>query len=81
MARTPLMQEIERAAAQAAAPTRRELLKHAGAAGVAVALGSMARGLPAAQAATAPRIVVVGAGAAGLTCASRLKQAGYAARG
>jgi hypothetical protein len=54
MARTPLMQEIERAAAQAAAPTRRDLLKRAGAAGAAVALGSMARGLPGARAATAP---------------------------
>jgi monoamine oxidase len=36
------------------------------------------RWAPAANAATAPRIVIVGGGLAGLTCAYRLKQAGYA---
>ncbi|MDP9344310.1 MAG: FAD-dependent oxidoreductase [Actinomycetota bacterium] len=80
MARTPLLSGVQRAAAEAAADlggyTRRDVLRRAGLAGAAVAVG--ARWAPAVNAATAPRIVIVGGGLAGLTCAYRLKQAGYA---
>jgi monoamine oxidase len=46
-----------------------------------VAAGTLAfRPRPAANQATAPRIVIVGAGLAGLACAYQLKQAGYSAQ-
>jgi monoamine oxidase len=79
VARTPLAQTIERAYAEVSEQrtTRRGLLKKAGAAGVAVAGAStMGRFAKAAYGATQPKIAVIGAGLAGLTCAYRLKQAG-----
>jgi monoamine oxidase len=61
--------------------TRRTFLKEAGALGIAAA-GATAFGrlAPLARAAGDLRIVVVGAGLAGLTCAYRLKQAGLTAQ-
>jgi monoamine oxidase len=95
MARTQLFGRLQRAASVAAEAAtrnvstdqvlaehgerrlnRRDLLKLAGATGLAAGLSTL--GARPAGAATA-RIVVVGAGLAGLTCAYRLKQAGYAA--
>jgi monoamine oxidase len=79
MARTALMSKVQLAAADAAmGTTRREAIKRAGA--VTAGLALTRPWMPMAQAATAPRIVVVGGGLAGLTAAYRLKQAGYAAQ-
>src|SRR3954447_16018262 len=81
MARTPLAGRIERLAAEVGAGyTRRDALKRAGVAtGAAVAAGAV-RWAPLANAATTPRIAVVGGGLAGLTATYRLKQAGYVAQ-
>ena len=59
--------------------TRRELLRRGailGLAGTAALTVDRSAGV---RAASAPRIAVIGAGLAGLTCAYRLKQAGYTA--
>src|SRR5215217_8750043 len=69
MARTPLASQVE-----AIALSRRQLLGAAGAAAVSVAAWT-----PRARAATGSRVVIVGGGLAGLTCAYRLKQAGVEA--
>jgi monoamine oxidase len=84
MARTPLMENVQRAVGEVARDhaegrtTRAELLKRAGVAGLGVA--ALGRLTPAARAAAPPSIVVVGAGLAGLSCAYRLRQAGYVAQ-
>ncbi len=84
MARTPLMENVQRAVGEVAAEnggwrtTRSGLLKKAGVAGLG--LTAFGRLTPAARANSSSTIVVVGAGLAGLTCAYRLKQAGYIAQ-
>jgi monoamine oxidase len=79
MTRTPLAGKLAEAAAIAAEDsglTRRQVI--AGGTGLAVA-AALSGPLPRALAAGGPRIVVVGAGLAGMSCAYQLKQAGYRA--
>jgi monoamine oxidase len=83
VARTPLAQRIEDAYAEVAEErtTRLGLLKRTATAGAAVAgMSTMGRFAKTAYGASAPRIAIVGAGLAGLTCAYRLKQAGLNAQ-
>jgi monoamine oxidase len=73
MARTPLLRQLQNLAEQQnplPRPSRRGFLKTAAASLAAPA---------ALQAAIAPRVAIVGAGLAGLTCAYQLRQAGIAA--
>jgi monoamine oxidase len=81
MARTPIAGQLQVLAAEVdAGHTRREVIMKAGAAAGGLALAGAATWAPLAGAATAPRIAVVGAGLGGLTCAYRLKQAGFPAQ-
>jgi len=80
MARTPLASKLQNVAREDDAKRgidRRRFLRNAGV--LAVSAGAFGRLSPAARAAGAPKIVVVGGGLAGLTCAYRLQQAGYTA--
>ena len=82
MARTPLMNSLQDAAAEAAADrggvTRRQALTGAAAAAALAALPARAFAAPSPGA--TPRVVVVGGGLAGLTAAYRLGQAGITAQ-
>jgi monoamine oxidase len=86
MARTPLANAVEEAVAKIAdeqtRTTRRRFLKGAGATVVGASLlGRLAEpGIAKGSPPPGTRIIVVGAGLAGLTCAYRLQQAGYAAQ-
>jgi monoamine oxidase len=83
MARTPLAQTLQDIAVEAAQDerglTRLDLFRTAGAAGAGFALAGTVGRVATANAATAPRIAIVGAGLAGLSCALDLRRAGYAA--
>jgi monoamine oxidase len=73
MPRTPLAASLQRIALEAHS-TRRQFIGAAGAAALATALR-----VPRASAASSQKVVVVGAGLAGLTAAYRLQQAGVTA--
>ena len=81
MARTPLAGAVQDAVAEIAAgerrTTRARFVKEAGIG--AIGLTALGRLAAPARGAAAPKIVVVGAGLAGLSAAYQLKQAGYAA--
>ncbi|MDT7547943.1 MAG: monoamine oxidase [Actinomycetota bacterium] len=73
--------EMQGGSAAAVDTSRRDFLRRSGTVAVA-AVGATALGdwRPAANAATAPRVAVVGAGLAGLSAAYQLKKAGYSAQ-
>jgi monoamine oxidase len=83
MARTPLANAVEEAAARIAddelRTTRRGLIKSAGAAALGVTMLGKLAGPARAGGHDGPRIAVIGAGLAGLSCAYRLQQAGLLA--
>jgi monoamine oxidase len=76
MARTPLANVVQAAAAELPT-TRRRFVAQAGAA--ALGLTALGRLTAPARSATAPKIIVVGAGLAGLSAAYALRNAGYLA--
>lgn len=81
MAKTPLLQHTRHALRQAVSHphglTRRQFLKSAGALSAGLTLGTLPLKARAISSVTDPKIVIVGAGLAGLTCAYYLTQAGY----
>src|SRR3954471_7921407 len=81
MARTPIAGRLEQIAGEInSGYTRRDAIKRAGVAAGGAMVAGATRWAPLANAATAPRIVVIGGGLAGLTATYRLKQAGYVAQ-
>jgi monoamine oxidase len=76
MARTPLANAVQAAAAERST-TRRRFVEQAGVA--ALGLTALGRLAAPARGAAAPKIVVVGAGLAGLSAAYALRNAGYVA--
>jgi monoamine oxidase len=83
MARTPLADALQRATAEVASQERRVSRRDALKLGGAFGLATAAAAVPFTEARSAPaptrRIVIVGGGLAGLTCAYELKQAGQTA--
>jgi monoamine oxidase len=87
MPRTPLANLVSSAWWQAGTelqaergPSRRDVLRAGAVAAGVVVTSALTEWRPAANAATAPRIAVVGGGLAGLSTAYQLKKAGYTAR-
>jgi monoamine oxidase len=89
MARTPLFATLQRLADDVATEhraarrppvmSRRQLLKTSATVGAGLAALAASGRASAANSASAPRLVVIGAGLAGLTAAYELRKAGYAA--